>query len=248
MTLSPDEQRAWEEIVRRLGEPNGPARVNVEGPSRETLGQVIRGLLKDARERLRGVDAVRDPADSAESKDYRLGAAAMVGALVVATVAAAIGIVRGTDRSGEEPPVAFIELSAEDQLAVERAMLNSGFLLVRTGTCEQELNVVADRARGSLPSPEELRAGAARASEFGALCLPDSSVGSGYVIQVNGTRVLVDGDTLLGESNNAENLCSTSGWLSLEQRARALPPGSVEQEHVRALIDVVQTDCPPAAQ
>src|SRR5690606_14542240 len=110
----------------------------------------------------------------------------------------------------------------------KRTLAGSDVLLIRTATCAEELEVAADSAMGSEPDPAELRGSAERARRAGALCFPGPGVGSEYVISVDGlsVRVIVDGDTLPGARNNAENLCGPDGQSGLAERLGALPPGS----------------------
>lgn len=231
--LSPAEKQAWELIVRHFGDSA------VRGSRFDFLTRVARVLF--------GWDKSQGDRDSSNGQGRRRYVAVLAGGLMVAAACGVAGAMQEVGHDSMGPPVAFAELSETDQLAVKRAMLTSGLLLNMTSTCGPELNAAADGARGSLPSSEELRAAADLASESGAPCLPDPAVGSGLAIQVNGLLVWVDGNTLPGEHNNVENLCSPLRRSGLEERVRALPLGSVEQQNMNVLLSIVQADCLPKA-
>ena len=100
-----------------------------------------------------------------------------------------------------------------NQAAATRTMLGRGDLLIRTGTCRVELELaekISERARLSNidPGPSEYRAAARLADLIDAPCVAPSGEDDSATIELaNGARVVVTGDTAIGNANNADNLC-----------------------------------------
>jgi hypothetical protein len=249
--LSDHERDLWREIELNYGEvAEEPA-----GLPSAPLHRRAQALWRRAMERLDGQpgslsNPFPDSAPKPQPVEARPGDGKRDVIMALAIILAAGAIVgigrwaRSESEQGEPQPVAFSDASQEDQLAARRMILGSEILLLRTGTCAEELNAAADGAWGGEPSREELFKGAALAKQIGALCFPDETVGSQFVVRLeNGKVIAIDGNTAPGERNSAEALCNPAGLASLDERFGALPSGSIEQGHVDALRGIVQDNC-----